>query len=157
MRRSSAVNGSKRRCGDFGRDHGGFLGHGAPALGERDRAAAAVSRIVERSDETAHAEPVDHALDGGGVEIDQAAEMVLRTGADFIEFGECCELGLRQAADHARHEDRGMALHGDAHQETDLIVQLITPRFRRSGGHHGLQFLWHHSLKPPDLCSHGKS
>ena len=70
-------------------------------------------------------QPVDHALDGGGVEIDQPAEMVLRARPDFVELGERGELRLRQPLDHARHEDRGVALHGDAHQEADLIVEHV--------------------------------
>jgi hypothetical protein len=42
--------------------------------------------------------------------------MVLRTGADLGELGERGELGLGQSLDHARGEDRGVALQGDAHR-----------------------------------------
>jgi hypothetical protein len=54
-------------------------------------------------------------------------------------------LGLRQASDHARAEQRGVTLHGDAHQEADLIVEHVTRLFgwlRRSG--HDFQLLASH-------------
>jgi hypothetical protein len=81
------LNAGKRGGGDLGGDQHGAPGDLAAALGERHRTAAAVRGIVERGDETVRAEPVDHALDGGGVETDQPAELVLRTGADFVELG----------------------------------------------------------------------
>src|SRR5450631_3177630 len=71
----------QRRGGDLGGDQLGGLRHLTAALGERQRAAAAVVWIGERGQKAARTQPVDHALDGGGVEIDQPAEMVLRTGA----------------------------------------------------------------------------
>src|SRR5512139_577305 len=74
--------------------------------------------------------------------------MVLRTGTDFVEFGERGELRLRQAFDHARGEDRGVALHGDAKQETDLHVEHIAARlgFR---GTKNLQLFTTHDPAPP--------
>ena len=71
------------------------------------------------------AQSVDHALDGSGVEIDQPAEMVLRAGADLVQLGKRGELGLGQPLDHARREDRGVALQSDAQQESNLIVEHI--------------------------------
>jgi len=32
---------------------------------------------------------------------------------------------LRQALDHARREDRGMALHGYPQQKTDLVIEHV--------------------------------
>src|SRR5512135_1507733 len=78
----------QRRSSDLGGDQLGCFGHLAAAVSERHLAAAAVLRIVKRTDEAARAQPIDYALDGGSVEIDQLAEMVLRTGADFVELGE---------------------------------------------------------------------
>jgi hypothetical protein len=108
VRSSSPSERGKRRRGDLGGDQHGLFGHGTAALGERHRAAAAVLRVGDRSEEAARRQPVDHALDGGGVEADVPAEMVLRSGAEVVQFGERGELGLRQPLDHARGEDRGV-------------------------------------------------
>jgi hypothetical protein len=45
-------------------------------------AAAGVARVGAHRDEAAALEPVDHAPGGGGVEIDQAPELVLEMLAD---------------------------------------------------------------------------
>ena len=117
----------------------GLLGYFAAPFGERHRAAAAVVGIAERGDEAARAQAVDHALDGGGVEADQPPEMVLRAGADLVKLGERGELSLRQRLDHAAGEDRGVALHGDAQQEADLLVEHIAAfPPRRRGSRHNL-------------------
>jgi hypothetical protein len=60
-------------------------------------AAATILWIGRRRQKAAHGQAVDHALDGRGVEKNVAAEMVLRTGTDVVQFGERGELGLRPA------------------------------------------------------------
>ena len=52
-------------------------------LGQRDGAQPAVAGIGLRGNEFAQLQAVDDALDGGRIEIDQAPQLVLRTGADF--------------------------------------------------------------------------
>jgi hypothetical protein len=76
--------------------------------------------------------------------------MVLRTGADLVQLGERGELGLGQSLDHTRGEDRGVVLHGDAQQESDLIVEHITSvlGWTCRGLHNG-QFLSRHRIRPP--------
>ena len=82
----------------------------------------------------ADAQAIDHALDGGGVQIDQTPEMVLRTRPDFGELGQRGELGLGQIADHARCENRSMPLHGDPHEKADLVFHDVVARGRGPGG-----------------------
>src|ERR1700716_4259310 len=98
---------------------------GAAGIGQRDGAAAAVVRIRAGGNEAAHPEPIHDAFGGGGVEIDQGGELVLRARSHLAQFGERRELRLRQPLDDPRHEDRGMPLHRDTQQEADLIVEPI--------------------------------
>ena len=122
----------QRLCGDFSR-HPDRRFHDARALfRQRHRAAAAVVGVAAGRDKTAQAETIHHPLDGGGVEIDQPTEVVLRARTHLMQLGHHRKLGLGQFLDHRRHEDRGMPLHRDPHQESDLGVEQIV-RWRRIG------------------------
>src|SRR5262249_14371552 len=59
------------------------------------------------------------------------AEVVLRTRSRLEQLGQRGELGLRQLFDHARGENRGVALRGDAQQKADLLVEHIALARRR--------------------------
>ena len=125
VRCSSAVSGPSVIRGDARGKLDRGLGHGSAMLRQRDGAPPAVAGIGLRRDEFAKLQAVDDALDRGGIEIDQAPELILRTGADLQEFGECGELRLRQLVRHLRHEDRGVALHRHPQQKSDLLVHHV--------------------------------
>ena len=101
------------------------IGDRAAGLRQCDGTAAAIVRIRTGGDQVAHLEPVHHAFGRGGVEVDQAPELVLRTRSHLAQLGKRRELRLRQALDDPRHEDRRMPLHRDTQQEADLIVEPI--------------------------------
>ena len=129
----------ERRSGYAGRNLHRRLGCAPPAIGECDRPAAAVFGIAKCGHEAAQMQAINHALDGRRIEIDKSAEIVLRTRANLVELGERGELRLREALDHARGEDRRMALHRNAHEEPDLIIKHIAI-FRYVGLGYDFQF-----------------
>ncbi len=86
--RSPSLSGASVTASDLGGDRLRGLRHRTAVLGKRHGTAAAILRIVDGGDKAARNEPVDDSLDGGGVEVDAAAEMVLRTGADVVQLGE---------------------------------------------------------------------
>jgi hypothetical protein len=141
----------QRRSRNFRGDvHGGF-GHQPPSLGQSEGATAAVGRVGCSGYKGTCGEAVDHALDGGGVEADQPAEVVLRAGPDLVELGERRELRLCQPLDHARGENRGVTLHRDAQQKADLLVEFIAARCGRVRDVDDFQFPAHfqsHSAAP---------
>ena len=110
-----------------------FFGDATSGPGQRDHAAAAISRIAIEGHQLTNAQAVDHAFDGGGVQIDQTSEMILRTCPDFGQLGQRSELGLGQTADHPRCENGRVPLHGDPHEKADLVLHDITARDRGSG------------------------
>ena len=135
---SAAVSGVKRLVGDLPGNLYRRIGDRAAGVGQCDGAAAAVVRIRAGGDQVAHLEPVHHAFGRGGVKIDQAPELVLRTRSHLAQLGERRELRLRQPLDDPRHEDRRMPLHRDPQQEADLIVEPILGFGGGSGaGSHG--------------------
>ncbi len=60
-----------------------------------------------------------------------------------MQLGQRRELGLRQIFDDTRGEDRRMALHGDQHQEADLIVEHIARLLGGVTGHNFQLFTSH--------------
>ena len=130
---SSAVSGPK-----VANDHRSFCDM-PPALGKRDGPATAILWIVEGGDEAAQMQPINNPFNGCRIEIDQPAKMVLRTGADLVQFGQGGKLRLRQPLDHSRVKYGRMTLHGNAHEKAGLIIKNVAS-FRRIGLGHDLQF-----------------
>src|SRR5262245_41274779 len=69
--------GPQRGRGNLGRDGHGFLRHAPSTLGQRDSPPAPILWVVERCNKAAQMQPIDDPLDGGGVEIDQPAKVIL--------------------------------------------------------------------------------
>jgi hypothetical protein len=117
----------ERRGGDLAGNRDGGLRHVPAGLAQRNRAATLVAGILLGCDEAARDEAIDHALDGCAIQINQASKLVLRARAHLQQLRQRRELRLRQSFDHARHEDRGVALHRYAHQEPGLIIEAVAP------------------------------
>jgi len=66
---------------------GRFYSDAVTDLRHRNHAPAAVFRGAFNRNELSRPEPVNHALDRVGVEIDQPAELILRACADFDQLG----------------------------------------------------------------------
>ena len=121
---SLAVSGATRLGGDpLGRRD--EPGDRVAALGRQaDQQPPLVDLVLGQLDQAARLQPVDDALDGGGIHGDQLAELVLRGLADIGKLGERGELRRRQVGD-VRGEDRDMALVRLAQDEADLVLQPV--------------------------------
>src|SRR5690606_2893373 len=101
-----------------------------------------------KRDEAARPEPVDDALDGGGIHGDERAELVLRRVSHLGELGEGGELRRRQLADMP-DEDGDVALARLAQREADLVLQMVGRRLPVAVHRSPSSPLTSHASSPP--------
>jgi hypothetical protein len=66
-----------------------------PSFGQGDHAVPSVAGVNFDFNDTSRPKPVHNTLGCGGIKADKPAELILRSGADFCQFGYDSELGLR--------------------------------------------------------------
>lgn len=93
-------------------------------FGQADGQSAPVGRIGHGRNQPQFHQPVDHALDRGGVHCRRPAQMVLRNRADFRQPGQDGKLSGRDLGDRSG-EDGQMPLRHPTQDIADLVIETV--------------------------------